>query len=161
MNARPNECLLERGERRRREVGASAQRVEAVEERALAIVRSAAGEERGEPPDAVLSTQVLQEFYVTVTRKLARPLSPDDAERAVHKLAALPVVLLDRPMVLEAISTARRHHLSLWDALILHAALEGGCSRVLTEDLQDGFQFRSVVVENPFRERVEEPSPGI
>lgn len=98
----------------------------------------------------VLSTQVLQEFYVTVTRKLGRPLPEAEAEGAVRELAALDVVEVDVPLVLRAVSLARRHKLSLWDSLIVEAAQERGCARVLTEDLQDGRRFGDLVVENPF-----------
>ena len=100
--------------------------------------------------DFVVSTQVLQEFYVTVVRKLAKPLDEASAEAAVRDLAQLPVVTVDAPMVLAAIATSRAHQLSLWDALILQAAVAGGCSEVLTEDLHIGFQLGPVTVRNPF-----------
>ncbi len=100
--------------------------------------------------ELVLSTQVLEEFYVTVVRKLGQPLSPEDAERAVRELAALPTVPIDTALVLAAVATSRRLRLSLWDALILHAAVAGGCAKVLSEDLQHGFRFESVEVQNPF-----------
>ncbi len=98
----------------------------------------------------VLSTQVLQEFYVTVTRKLERPLSEAEAEAATNDLAVLDVVEVEVPMVLRAISMARRHTLSFWDALIVEAALARGCTRLLSEDLQDGRRFGDLVIENPF-----------
>ncbi len=66
-------------------------------------------------------------------------------------MSALPVVPADRGLVHAAIATSRRHQLSLWDSLILQAAIVGGCSRVLSEDMQDGFRLHSVTVENPFR----------
>jgi len=100
--------------------------------------------------DLVLSTQVLQEFYVTVTRKLKRPLAPQDALAAVQDLARLPVVQIDLAMVLASISDCQKHVLSLWDTLVLHAAITAGCERVLTEDLQHGFTFGPLRVENPF-----------
>lgn len=99
---------------------------------------------------AVISPQVLHEFYVTTTRKLARPLSPEDAEAIVQKLAPLAAVAIDADLVLAAVRTSREHRLSYWDALILRSALVAGCDRVLSEDLQDGFQLESVRVENPF-----------
>lgn len=99
----------------------------------------------------VLSTQVLQEFFVSVTRKLERPLPDAEAESAAKELAALEVVEIEVPMVLRAISLARRHSLSLWDALIVEAALARGCIRLLTEDMQDGRRFGDLVIENPFR----------
>ena len=99
----------------------------------------------------VLSTQVIQELYVTLTRKLKPSMSELDAERVVAKLAELPIVPIDRAMVLSAIGTSRRYQLSFWDSLILQAAFTSGCRRVLTEDLQDGFELEGVIVENPFR----------
>jgi predicted nucleic acid-binding protein len=102
----------------------------------------------------VISTQVLQEFYVSVTRKLAKPLSEQEAESAVRDLATLDVVQVDVDMVVRSIATARAHHLSLWDALIIEAAQSRGCRRVLSEDLQYGRQFGALTIENPFKQAV-------
>jgi len=99
----------------------------------------------------VISTQVLQEFYVTVTRKLAKPLSPEEAEEAVRNLAGLSVVEIDVALVLEAIGRSRKSKISLWDALIVESALADGCERLLSEDLQHGQEFRPLRIENPFR----------
>ena len=98
----------------------------------------------------VVSPQVLQEFFNAVTRKLARPVPPDAAAAAVRALARLTVVPADADLVVAAISLHRRHKVSLWDALILQAALVGGCNRLFSEDLQDGFRLGNLVVENPF-----------
>jgi predicted nucleic acid-binding protein len=100
--------------------------------------------------DLVLSTQVLQEFYVTVTRKLKRPLPAPEAAAAVGELAKLSVVQIDLSMVLSAVADCQTYQLSLWDTLILRSAVTSSCERVLTEDLQHGFLFESVRVENPF-----------
>ena len=91
-----------------------------------------------------------EEFYVIVTRKLARPLPEDEAERALGLLAKLPVVQVDTPMILSAVRMSRQEQLSFWDALIVRAAIEAGCSELLTEDLQDGRQFGSLVLRSPF-----------
>jgi predicted nucleic acid-binding protein len=99
----------------------------------------------------VLSTQVLQEFYVTVTRKLGRPLPEAEAEAAARDLSALDVVETDLPLVLRSIGTSRDARISLWDALVVEAARSRGCTRLLSEDLQHGRQFGPVRVENPFR----------
>jgi predicted nucleic acid-binding protein len=114
-------------------------------ERALAVL-----EGRDLDDDLILSTQVLQEFYVAVVRKLARPLDEADAAQAVRELARLPVVQIDASMVLGAIELSREHQLSLWDALILRAAHTADCTAVLTEDLQHGFHWAGVTVQNPF-----------
>lgn len=103
-----------------------------------------------EGSSAAVSTQVLQEFYVTVTRKLGHPMPERDAEAAVRELAALEVVPVDGPLVLSGIARSRKDRLSLWDALIVEAALQGGCRRLLTEDLQDRRRFGALHVENPF-----------
>lgn len=105
-----------------------------------------------EEPGAVVSTQVLNEFYVTTTRKLAAPLSPEDAERAVEHLSRRPCVAVDSTLVLRAISDGRRWQLSHWDALMLAAARQAGCDRILTEDLADGASYPGIRIENPFRD---------
>lgn len=99
---------------------------------------------------ALLSTQVLQEFYVTVTRKLRTPLPPAEAEQAVTELATLPVVSIDAPLVLRGINRQRSHGFSFWDALIIEAAREGGAECLLTEDLQHGQTVDGLRIENPF-----------
>ena len=100
--------------------------------------------------DLVVSTQVLTEFYAVVTRKLAVPVSVEDAEAMVRQLSVLPVVGIDASLVVSAIASSREWQISIWDALILRAADVAGCRRVLSEDLADGMTYGSVVVENPF-----------
>jgi predicted nucleic acid-binding protein len=102
--------------------------------------------------DACLSAQVLQEFFVTVTRKLTTPLTQVQAERAVRDFSTLPIVNSDAALVLDAITTSDRYRISFWDSLIVEAALRAGAAILYTEDLQDGQVFGSVTVENPFRE---------
>ena len=98
----------------------------------------------------VLSTQVLAEFYVTVTRKLARPLDPAIAREAVAALSELPVVSTDADLVLAGIDVSDRYQLSLWDGLIVQAAIAAGCETILTEDLTDGSVLAGVRIQNPF-----------
>jgi len=100
--------------------------------------------------DFVISTQVLQELFVVCTRKLEHPLSEVDAEEVCRRLAALPVVAIDRGLVLRSIALARRDQIALWDALIVTAAQESDCYLVLSEDLQHGRLFDGVTVHNPF-----------
>lgn len=98
----------------------------------------------------VLSPQILQEFYVTVTRKLARPVSPENALAAVTHFTAFPLVPVDGATVLRAIRLHQNDRLSFWDALVIQAALEGNCTRVFSEDMQDARRFGNLVIENPF-----------
>ena len=104
------------------------------------------------PGSLAISTQVLQEFYVVTTRKLARPLRPDQASEAVQHLSALPVVGTDADFVRSGIDLSRTTGLSLWDAFIVQAAAEARCDRILSEDLQDGTTIQGVRVANPFRD---------
>jgi predicted nucleic acid-binding protein len=112
-------------------------------ERALEAVAPVPGR------DIVVSTQVLTEFYAVVTRKLAMPVPPDDAEAMVRRLMALPVVAIDASLVASAVTGSREWQVSIWDALIVRAAEVAGCRRVLSEDLADGRTYGSIVVENP------------
>jgi predicted nucleic acid-binding protein len=108
--------------------------------------------ERLESGAVVVSTQVLQEFFVTVTRKLARPLPADEAEAALRRLMQLPVLAVDSEQILAAAVSSRRDRISFWDALILTAASAAGCEEVLSEDLQHGRSFGRLRIVNPFRD---------
>jgi len=98
----------------------------------------------------VLSSQVLSEFYVTVTGKLARPLDADHASRAVTDLCALAVRDVTASLVQAAIRRSAATRLSFWDALIVETALEAGATTLLTEDLQHGQVIGTLRVHNPF-----------
>ncbi len=113
---------------------------------ARSLLESAADKE------LVLSTQVLSEFYVVVTRKLEVPLSDEIAAQAVDLLGTLSVVPADVGLVRAAVAISRRSQLSYWDALIVAAAEVAGCERLLSEDLAYGQTIGEVRVENPFRE---------
>ena len=100
----------------------------------------------------VLSTQVLQEFYWAVTRKLASPLPEEVAEERVRDFCALPLVRVDSPTTLAAIMRSRSQSYAFWGALIVESALKAGARRLLTEGLQHGQRIGDLTVENPFRE---------
>lgn len=100
---------------------------------------------------ALISTQVLQEFYATLSSKFAKRVQADVVLGTVKLLAELPMVLLTPELVLAAIAKHRRHALSFWDALIVQAAIAGKAKRILSEDLQHGLEIEGVRVENPFR----------
>lgn len=100
---------------------------------------------------AVVSTQVMNEFYTAATRKLQKPLSPDQATAIVERMARQVCVPVDAGLVLRAIQVGRRWQLSHWDALMVAAAHQAGCDRLLTEDLADGAVYDGVQITNPFR----------
>jgi predicted nucleic acid-binding protein len=97
-----------------------------------------------------LSLQVLQEFFVTVTRKTPQPLSIDEAAQRVREFAAWRVFTPAVDDVLNAIALQREARLSFWDAMVVNAASELGCDVLWTEDLNDGQILRGVRVRNPF-----------
>lgn len=103
-----------------------------------------------QPESLVVSSQVLQEFYVVATRKLKNPLSEECAARAVRGIAKLDVVGADTALVLAAVDTSRTVQVSLRDALIIEAASRAGCERVLSEDLNASQLISGVRIENPF-----------
>ncbi len=98
----------------------------------------------------VLSTQVLQELFVNVTRKSSSPLSSIAAKRIIRNYLAWPVVVNDGRAILEAIDLQGRFRLSFWDALIVQSALSAGCATLLSEDLNSGQRYESLRVANPF-----------
>jgi predicted nucleic acid-binding protein len=100
----------------------------------------------------LVSSQVLQEFYVTVTRKLSRPMRRQAAREVVATYRAWPVHRPDVDDLLAASELEEGHKLSFWDALIVVSARRAGAASLLTEDLQEGRRFDDVVVVNPFRE---------
>lgn len=93
---------------------------------------------------------MLQEFYVTVTRKLAHPMDLREARDDVRDLMAFDPVVIDGPVMDGAWHVQDRFGLSFWDALIVAAARAAGCDRLLTEDLQDGQDLDGVLVIDPF-----------
>lgn len=105
---------------------------------------------QAKPDELALSAQVLGEFYVTVTRKLRRPLDADSAGQAVDWLSLLKVVSIDSALVKEAGEISRSSQISYWDGLIVASAASYGCQRLLTEDLNDGQVIAGVRIENPF-----------
>lgn len=99
----------------------------------------------------VLSVQVLQEFYVNVTKKLKRPLAAAKAREIVEEYLTWTVIDNTGPLVLDAIDLQRKAQLSFWDAMIVQAAIQAGCDRLYSEDMNGGQRFGSVTVVNPFR----------
>jgi predicted nucleic acid-binding protein len=97
----------------------------------------------------VVSLQVLQEYFVTVTRKLG--VDPRVARRKVELLAEFDVAAPGVADILAAIDLHRLHGFSFWDALVLRAAKQAGCGVLFSEDLQEAREIDGVRVVNPFR----------
>jgi predicted nucleic acid-binding protein len=97
--------------------------------------------------DGVISTQVMQEFFVSVTRKLGVP--PLAAKAILKTFTVFEVVTAGPELIHEAIDCAVLNAISFWDALILAAAASAGCSTLCTEDLNHGQIIMGVKVLNP------------
>lgn len=98
----------------------------------------------------VLSTQVLQEFYVVATRKFQPPLARSEAREIVMLYATWSVIRVDVGLILDAAALEERAQLSFWDALIVEAARRAGAVRLVSEDLQTGRRIAGIAIENPF-----------
>lgn len=96
------------------------------------------------------SVQVLNEFYVTVTRKLSPSMSISDARSDVRDLSTWAPVPISASLVSTAWAIADRYGLSHWDSLVVAAAQSASCDYLLTEDLQDELKLGNVTVVNPF-----------
>jgi predicted nucleic acid-binding protein len=97
-----------------------------------------------------VSVQVLQEFFITVTRKVAHPLSADEAADRVREFATWNVFAPTANDVLGAMALQKQAQLSFWDAMAIEAAAELGCQVLWTEDVNDGQLLRGVCIRNPF-----------
>jgi predicted nucleic acid-binding protein len=98
----------------------------------------------------VLSTQVLQEFYVVTTRKFDPPMRRGAAREVVALYGEWPIVQVDVALILAASKLEERHAFSFWDALVVEAARRCGATRLLTEDLRAGRRIDGISIENPF-----------
>ena len=96
-----------------------------------------------------LSIQVLSEFYSVATRKLGIP--SDEAEEVIRDLGGWTIHRPRHADLLKAAQMHRRYRIAWWDALIVHSAIELGCTVLWTEDLTDGQRYGGVTVRNPFR----------
>ena len=102
------------------------------------------------------SAQVLSEYYVTVTRKLAPRVTSEDAWDDVKSFLAWRPQPIDETLLQRAREIEQRHRLSWWDSMVVAAAQLQDCALLLTEDLQDGAAFGGVTARSPFTLAVEE-----
>ena len=98
-----------------------------------------------------LSVQVLQEFYVTVTRKLKKPLSGPKALEVVEEYLTWTVIENSGKLLTTAIELQQKAQLSFWDAMVVQAAIDSGCDTLYSEDLNAGQRFGSLLIVNPFK----------
>ena len=112
---------------------------------AVSIIENMWEEETG-----VISTQVIQEFYVNVTRKILNPLTHVRARGIIVNYFSWHVELVEPDTILSASEIEERHLLSFWDSLIIATACQGKAKKLLTEDLNPGQFIEGILIENPF-----------
>jgi predicted nucleic acid-binding protein len=98
----------------------------------------------------VVSTQVLQEFFVLATRKIPAPLDGKTAKDIISDLLKWAVVVNDGDSILNAIDIHVKNKYSFWDALIIDSAVRGGAHTLLSEDLSHGQDVYGISIHNPF-----------
>jgi len=103
-----------------------------------------------ESGSGIISTQVLQEFFVMVTERLPRPMPREAAREIISLLCRWELVVNDGESVLRAIELQGRYGFSFWDSLILDAAISSKADVLLTEDLSHGQTIQGVKITNPF-----------
>jgi predicted nucleic acid-binding protein len=113
-------------------------------DRACAIIESL-----WETGTGVISTQVFQEFYVTITRKIKHPLHPAEAREIIRNYLAWPIQINDPEMTMRASEIEEKNSLSFWDAMIVAAALQLQAKKIITEDLNNGQIIEGILIENP------------
>lgn len=106
------------------------------------------------------SVQVLNELYVTLSRKLARRMNAEQAWDVVHALMEWDPQPIDRDLLRCAREIERRYRIGWWDSLIVAGAQLQDCDVLLTEDLQPGMRFDRTIVQNPFDLKVQERPAG-
>ena len=97
-----------------------------------------------------LSVQILQEFFVAVTRKVPQPLSIEEAAERLREFATWKTFAPTAQDVLAAVALHKESQLSFWDAMVVQAAAELDCHLLWTEDLNDGQTLKGVRIRNPF-----------
>ncbi len=97
-----------------------------------------------------VSAQVLQEFFVTVTSKIATPLTAEQALEWLELLGTFPSVAIDTSLVMLAVEAQARYRVSYWDAAILTAANELGAATLYSENFNDGQRYGAVMARDPF-----------
>jgi predicted nucleic acid-binding protein len=101
--------------------------------------------------NGITSTQVLQEFFVSVTGKIAKPLSIITAKEIVKDFLKWKTVIINGEIILEAIDIHNERRYSFWDSLIIASAIAGGAETLLSEDLSDKHKIKGIVIKNPFK----------
>jgi len=103
-----------------------------------------------EKGNGIISTQVLQEFYVHLTKNIADPLSPTVARNLARNYLSWEVVHTGPETIFHASEIEEQYGLSFWDSLIVSAASEAKAEKIFTENWIHGQMIEGMLIENPF-----------
>jgi predicted nucleic acid-binding protein len=108
-----------------------------------------------ESKNGVISPQVLQEFYINVTKKILKTISPMEAREIIRSYMSWEITENYPTSILRASEIEEKYRISFWDALIVVAAYSAKVDKILTEDLNAGQMIEGIFIENPFGQRKE------
>jgi len=108
-----------------------------------------------EKRSGVLSNQILQELYVGATKKMLKPSSRSEARDIIRVYICWTIKEITPRSIIRATEIEEKHRISFWDALVIVAAYEAKCEKILTEDLNSGRVIEGILIENPFAKRKE------
>jgi predicted nucleic acid-binding protein len=100
--------------------------------------------------NGIISFQVLQEFFVNVTKKISKPLNVIATKEIVKDLLKWKTVIINGEIILEAIDIHIQQKLSFWNSMIIVSAIGGGADTILSEDLSDKQVIKGITIKNPF-----------
>lgn len=104
-----------------------------------------------ETKSAIISTQVLQEFYITLTKKIPKPLAGNTVRGIIMSYLSWEIIVNEPKLILQASEIEETYKISFWDALIVAAAFSGNAGTILTEDLNHGQYIEGILINNPFK----------
>jgi len=106
-----------------------------------------------ESGNGVISTQVLQELYVTLTKKVSSPPKKSQVRRILNNYLAWDLAVNNGETILQASEIEENYNISFWDAMIVSEAYSKNAAILLTEDLNEGQLIEGITIVNPFKKR--------
>lgn len=98
-----------------------------------------------------ISTQILQEFFVTLTKKISAPMDISVVRETIRRLSKWDVAIIDVDTIIRATELQERYNYSFWDSLVVAAAIASGVRTIFSEDLSDGQTIEGITIKNPFQ----------
>lgn len=102
----------------------------------------------------IISTQVLQELYVTLTKKNKMSMPKEQAEEIINHFSEYLLVVVNKGIIKKAMKTHQGSNFSFWDSLIVEAAIQADCGILYSEDMQNNFKIGSLTIQNPFEQEL-------